>query len=219
MQADNVARTQPVTARSLETLIRLSTAHAKCRLSKTVDIQDAQAAIELVQYAYFKKVLKKERRRKRSKGSDVEGSESEEEVETVDDEQEPRKKRGRSERSRKQPGEDGYDPYEYDDEGIDVDAESVASKPRRQSASIDKEVESTDGASTILPDRLKAFKSSLFYLFKQERSQSLALDLIRRQVNLDNDGAQFDDAELMAAINKMQEDNQIMLSENFVFLI
>jgi DNA replication licensing factor MCM3 len=37
-------------------MIRLSTAHAKARLSRTVDIEDAQAAIELVQFAYFKKV-------------------------------------------------------------------------------------------------------------------------------------------------------------------
>lgn len=37
-------------------MIRLGTAHAKARLSKTVDLEDAQAAIELVQFAYFKKV-------------------------------------------------------------------------------------------------------------------------------------------------------------------
>jgi len=37
-------------------MIRLSTAHAKCRLCKTIDIEDAQAAVELVQFAYFKKV-------------------------------------------------------------------------------------------------------------------------------------------------------------------
>ena len=49
-------QTQPVTPRCLETMIRLATAHAKCRLSKTIDIEDAQAAIELVQFALFKKV-------------------------------------------------------------------------------------------------------------------------------------------------------------------
>lgn len=49
-------QTQPITARALETLIRLSTAHAKARLSRTVDVEDAEAAIEMVSYAYFKKV-------------------------------------------------------------------------------------------------------------------------------------------------------------------
>merc|ERR1719419_1546337 len=62
---DGVARTQTVTARALETLIRLSTAHTKARLSKTVEVEDAELAIELVQFAYFKKVLDKGKRRKR----------------------------------------------------------------------------------------------------------------------------------------------------------
>merc|ERR1712227_501444 len=56
---------------------RLATAHAKARLSKQVEEEDAELAIELVQFAYFKKVLDKSGRRKKSQaGSD----ESEEDV-------------------------------------------------------------------------------------------------------------------------------------------
>ena len=78
-----MARTQPVTARALETLIRLSTAHARARLSKVISADDAQSAIELVQFAYFKRVL--EKARKKRKNGEEDGEDEEEEGGTEDE--------------------------------------------------------------------------------------------------------------------------------------
>jgi len=75
-----------------------------------------------------------------------------------------------------------------------------------------------DAAECYL-NRLKSFKSSLFKIFKQEHKQSLTMDQVRRQVDADHPGVEFSDAELWAALDSMQDDNQVMVSENVVFLI
>lgn len=58
-------RTSPITARTLETLIRLSTAHAKARLSKRVEQKDADIAEQILRFALFKEVVENERRKRR----------------------------------------------------------------------------------------------------------------------------------------------------------
>jgi len=50
---DSNFRAVPITVRTLETLIRLSTAHAKIRLAKSVNQEDCEAAMELMNYALF----------------------------------------------------------------------------------------------------------------------------------------------------------------------
>ncbi|KAF2127755.1 DNA replication licensing factor MCM3 [Dothidotthia symphoricarpi CBS 119687] len=58
-------RTSPITARTLETLIRLSTAHAKARLSKRVEQRDADVAEQILRFALFKEVVQDDRRKRR----------------------------------------------------------------------------------------------------------------------------------------------------------
>ena len=46
-------RANALTARAMDSMVRLATAHAKARASRSVDAVDAEAAIRLMQYAYF----------------------------------------------------------------------------------------------------------------------------------------------------------------------
>lgn len=81
-----------MTARTLETLIRLATAHAKARLSPKVEERDASAAEDILRYALFKDVVRRQRRKKRklnhggaSARRDGEGSDDDEEEEEDDE--------------------------------------------------------------------------------------------------------------------------------------
>ena len=68
--------------------------------------------------------------------------------------------------------------------------------------------------------RLTKFKASLLSLFKSRHAQSLELDLVREQLKTEHtDDAAFSEDEMFAAIAKMMDDNQVMLSDQVVFLI
>ncbi|CAG8542353.1 5230_t:CDS:10, partial [Ambispora leptoticha] len=73
---DGQAKTSPITARTLETLIRLATAHAKSRLSDEVEEEDAKIAEEIVRFALFKEVIPPQRRSKRQKKSHLKPNEN-----------------------------------------------------------------------------------------------------------------------------------------------
>ncbi|XP_005107582.1 zygotic DNA replication licensing factor mcm3 [Aplysia californica] len=218
---DHIARTQPVTARALETIIRLSTAHAKARLSKSVELVDAQAAVELVQFAYFKKVLEKEKKTKR-KSQDSEGEEEEERDE--DEENSPPRKKQRTPRGKRQArkeGEEGYDPYDIEEIGEEVEDQPTLEEERRKrrASGSAPSTPQAPASTEITDDRLKVFRTSLNQLFKKERAQSVALNSVRGHMASEHGDSPFSEEEMMAAIDRMQDENQVMLSDNILFLV
>lgn len=91
-----------MTARTLETLIRLATAHAKARLSTKVQEKDARAAEALLRFALFKEVAKRPKKNKKRRlntggsarlggGHDSDEEESGEEEESDEEEEEPKR--------------------------------------------------------------------------------------------------------------------------------
>ncbi|XP_021374912.1 zygotic DNA replication licensing factor mcm3-like isoform X1 [Mizuhopecten yessoensis] len=234
-QNDSVARTQPVTARALETMIRLSTAHAKARLSKTVDLEDAQACVELVHYAYFKKVLEKTKK-KRQKSDDADDSSQDEAADEVDGEVPAKKKQRKTkEMSAKRPvrqeGDEGYDPYDFDESeatASEDDSEMVERKPRKKrtksqdgDAAMDTESSqpSSQKADKVDDKRMKTFRAALFNLFKAEHAQSVSLDKVKAHMAKEFTEGDFSEDNVFTALEQMMDANQVMLADDVVFLI
>ncbi|KAE8688676.1 DNA replication licensing factor MCM3 [Hibiscus syriacus] len=162
--------TLPITARTLETIIRLSTAHAKLKLSRKVTGLDVEASLKVPNFSIYHKEL-----------TEMEARE------------EKRKREGRKQRA--------------DHQGPTAEAMEVDDPPI---------AEQTTATGSI--ERIEAFKAIFGQHMRGNHKDTIIIAEVEDVVNVGAD-VRYSRAEIMSILEKLQDDNILMIAGETVHMI
>ncbi|KAJ1766557.1 MCM DNA helicase complex subunit [Coemansia sp. RSA 1813] len=206
-----VQTTTPITARTLETLIRLSTAHAKMRLSPIVDAQDAEVAKSLLRFALFKEQATKPPNPRRS------ARRKQKRVRTSDD----------SESSKESSADELGEPAAQQPAAADSGGLRPMQVPQAvddATASMEVDDDAGTGAGAISRERSELFRSQLRKAISERRldaNDSWSFpDPFISAINdgLSSSGA-FSLQEAELALLEMESENRLMFRDNMILMM
>lgn len=219
--AVNTNKTSPITARTLETIIRLSTAHAKLRLSQIVESKDVKVAEEILRFSIFKEVAKKSSKRHKA-ARVLEDSDDESDIDLEDSESEPSETEyiPRSTRSRNIRTPNRL--FEEDEEEEEEEAPEIQQiTTNLEQLPLQPAVGQVDEDS-ISQLRLQQFTRIMSTLIQSDlfTDENCALETLVAEVNKDlSEENKFSQLEFDRLLEIMGEKNQVLVSDGKVWRV
>ncbi|WAR60916.1 hypothetical protein PtB15_13B165 [Puccinia triticina] len=233
----NQKRTTPLTARTLETLIHLATAHAKARLSPTVSTAHAHGAEAILRFALFKEVIKSRKSRSGNKrrkvdkpkkgvvGSDEQEmddeDESDEEAEAEAEATDPAQPASRSKYPTRSRGtvpqataSGSHSLNQQSSEQMEVDLIPVRPTTAQESQIADS---NSTSLAELSVERL--FKQRLGKTCMRSDDAKIEIDELLALVNEGTDRLIFDQIEATKILTIMHDANELMYSSGSIFKI
>lgn len=212
-------KTLPVTPRMIETMIRLGTAHAKCRLSTQVSAEDIQVALQVMQYALYHDT--ELRPKPNAKGTREKGGTNA----NNSNQENPKPDGGDDSQSRGGGNEGGKD-----DDGSSMISEKSTSK-RKRAADADpepkhqpkqkeqKRSQQLETSSQGTTGRYGVFTAALLHVVKENRAEiEVNLDEVVAQAN-QSGGQEFGEEEVAAMLERLEAEQKISVVDgNTIYL-
>ncbi|CAI2354109.1 unnamed protein product [Caenorhabditis sp. 36 PRJEB53466] len=205
-------RTMPVTARQLETLIRLSTAIAKARFSKQVEREDAEKAYHLLHFACFKEKPKARQEYEKKKRGPVREHDTSDEEEGTQSEPEPETEEPSTVTTAATPKR-GVRRRAPDDTQSSSNDTMEESQPQAKRARAEP--------AAIGVDRYKELRKFVRKAFDDLGSTDdmVELHIITDSVQAQAGSHKFTEDELKAGYEQLESDNAAMIADDKITLI
>ncbi|KAG6552874.1 hypothetical protein Mapa_005529 [Marchantia paleacea] len=223
--------TLPITARTLETVIRLSAAHAKLKLRNQVKKADVDAALKVMTFAIYHKELtnaeERDQQRKRraeeengggddanDRGGDNDGSRR----------RTPSRRRRKSDAGIPVRGVEENDPSRSQNGAsviAEMDFEGEPQTPMEDAANgltANEGEAGTSGSFEVSAEREEKFQLAFAQHMRANRLERVSMMEISAVVNAGNPHA-FSTGEIRWVLEKMQTNNRVMVSEEFIHII